>query len=200
MEAMSRASIIAAIKANKPESRAFQEISDFESYEETSLYEVFVRQAEFIGAKVVLVKSYDDILAYVKEHFKSTDRIVSTIAALSSSIPPIDLAHLAHLFSDLELAILPAHFAVAENGAVWLTQDQMGQRIVPFICQHLAVVLSKRNIVKDMHAAYGYMEHIAFEFGAFIAGPSKTADIEQSLIIGAHGARSMLIFILDEEL
>lgn len=198
---MSRASILAAIKANKPAVKAFQEMSDNnESYEETSLYEVFVRQAEFIGAKVVLVKSYDNILTYVKEHFKPTDRIVSTIAALSASFPPIDVAQLAHLFSDLELAILPAHFAVAENGAVWLTQDQMGQRIVPFICQHLAVVLSKRNIVKDMHAAYGFMEPLAFEFGVFIAGPSKTADIEQSLIIGAHGARSMLIFMMDDDL
>jgi L-lactate dehydrogenase complex protein LldG len=32
----------------------------------------------------------------------------------------------------------------------------------------------------------------------FIAGPSKTADIEQSLIIGAYGARSLTIFILAE--
>ncbi|MHB1178032.1 MAG: LUD domain-containing protein [Daejeonella sp.] len=29
-----------------------------------------------------------------------------------------------------------------------------------------------------------------------MAGPSKTADIEQSLVIGAHGARSMTIFLL----
>lgn len=32
--------------------------------------------------------------------------------------------------------------------------------------------------------------------GVFIAGPSKNADIEQSLVIGAHGARSLLVFLL----
>jgi L-lactate dehydrogenase complex protein LldG len=36
-------------------------------------------------------------------------------------------------------------------------------------------------------------------WGCFIAGPSKTADIEQSLVIGAHGARSMVIFLLEGE-
>ena len=48
-----------------------------------------------------------------------------------------------------------------------------------------------------MHQAY---ERIAFpgaEFGVFIAGPSKTADIEQSLVLGAHGPRSLTVFCTD---
>jgi L-lactate utilization protein LutC len=37
-----------------------------------------------------------------------------------------------------------------------------------------------------------------YGFATFIAGPSKTADIEQSLVLGAHGPRSMTVFLLDE--
>jgi L-lactate dehydrogenase complex protein LldG len=58
-----------------------------------------------------------------------------------------------------------------------------------------------------MHAAYERLQaagqggrSIFAEpmFGAFISGPSKTADIEQALVIGAHGPRSLTVFLLGE--
>jgi L-lactate dehydrogenase complex protein LldG len=35
-----------------------------------------------------------------------------------------------------------------------------------------------------------------YGFGVFLAGPSKTADIEQSLVLGAHGARGLVVFLV----
>ena len=47
-----------------------------------------------------------------------------------------------------------------------------------------------------MHQAYQQIDTGKEGFGVFIAGPSKTADIEQSLVIGAHGARSLIVYII----
>jgi L-lactate dehydrogenase complex protein LldG len=44
-----------------------------------------------------------------------------------------------------------------------------------------------------MHAAYEELGKVKSSFGLFLSGPSKTADIEQSLVIGAHGARSLTV-------
>jgi L-lactate dehydrogenase complex protein LldG len=101
-----------------------------------------------------------------------------------------------HSFENVELAVIKAHLAVAENGAVWLTESVMGQRIIPFICQHLAVDIDASTIVHTMHEAYTVIGQGDYGFGVFIGGPSKTADIEQALVMGAHGPISMTVFIV----
>ncbi|MBK6978559.1 MAG: hypothetical protein IPH28_16860 [Cytophagaceae bacterium] len=48
-----------------------------------------------------------------------------------------------------------------------------------------------------MHQAFTNLsENEDYGFGLFLAGPSKTADIEQSLVLGAHGARGIVIFLI----
>ena len=71
----------------------------------------------------------------------------------------------------------------------------MINRLLPFICQHLILAIEKKKIVATMHQALQQIDTCKEGFGVFIAGPSKTADIEQSLAIGAHGARSMIVYL-----
>jgi L-lactate dehydrogenase complex protein LldG len=95
--------------------------------------------------------------------------------------------------ADVEVLEIDGEFGVAENGAIWLTEEAMPHRVAPFICQHLVINVSE--IVTTMHAAYERLGGVNSGFGLFLAGPSKTADIEQSLVIGAHGARSLTVVI-----
>lgn len=97
----------------------------------------------------------------------------------------------------LEKVYIKASLAVAENGAVWITESQMQNRLLPFISQQLILVIDKDDIVDTMHDAYNKIDTTNGEFGVFIAGPSKTADIEQSLVIGAHGARTTTVYVID---
>lgn len=95
--------------------------------------------------------------------------------------------------AEIEVLEIDGEFGVAENGAIWLTEEAMPHRVAPFICQHL--VINVKKIVPHMHAAYEELGKVNSGFGLFLAGPSKTADIEQSLVIGAHGARSLTVVI-----
>lgn len=100
-----------------------------------------------------------------------------------------------HELADLEVAIIQGQFGVAENGAIWLTDADLGLRALPFITEHLVIVLSEDSLVSNMHEAYKRIGEQHSGFGLFIAGPSKTADIEQSLVIGAHGAKSLRVVL-----
>lgn len=102
-----------------------------------------------------------------------------------------------HNLSTVDLAIVKGEFAVAENGAVWMKNEENRHRALYFIAQNIVIVISKNDIVNNMHEAY---ERISFEksgFGTFISGPSKTADIEQSLVIGAHGPKSGYVIFVE---
>jgi L-lactate dehydrogenase complex protein LldG len=101
-----------------------------------------------------------------------------------------------HAFEDTDIAIVRGEFAVAENGSVWVTDAAMIDRALPFICSHLVLIIFKSSIVSTMHDAYEKIGSSVYELGTFIAGPSKTADIEQSLVLGAHGAKTMTCFII----
>lgn len=100
-----------------------------------------------------------------------------------------------HAYDDVDVAIVPAQFGVAENGAVWIDGATLPARAALFLAQHLVVLLPQGEIVDNMHEAY---ERIGSQlstraFGCFMSGPSKTADIEQALVVGAHGPRSLTI-------
>lgn len=102
-----------------------------------------------------------------------------------------------HDLADVDLCCLPAQFGVAENGAVWTTGPTIeSHRAIVFLSQHLVLTIPRSLIVNTMHEAYARIESIERGFGVFIAGPSKTADIEQSLVIGAHGARSLHVVLV----
>ncbi|MCH7414615.1 LUD domain-containing protein [Belliella sp. R4-6] len=101
-----------------------------------------------------------------------------------------------HELKNLDLAIIEGYFGVGENGAIWLDDSKLGHRVLPFITEHLVIVVDKKTIVPNMHEAYERIGQAHSGFGVFIAGPSKTADIEQSLVIGAHGAKSLRVLLI----
>jgi L-lactate dehydrogenase complex protein LldG len=193
----SRDKILAAVAANQP---GLTELPDIDFLKGTTGrdFEKFVAILTAIGGKAIEVSGFDEVIHHIKQTTNDNDRVVSTISKLSGCAELLsNYTGSPHDLQDIELVIINAGLGVAENGAIWIKDDLLNQRVLPFICQHLAVILHKNNIVATMHEAYDKIGDEKYGFSTFIAGPSKTADIEQSLVLGAHGPRTMTVFLMN---
>jgi L-lactate dehydrogenase complex protein LldG len=81
---------------------------------------------------------------------------------------------------------------------VWVEGRALHHRAVFVIANHLALVVRARDIVHHMHEAYQRLAGRPRGYGLFISGPSKTADIEQVLVVGAQGARTCTVLVIDD--
>ncbi len=193
----SKSKILAKIKASKPVYQDLLKVDLNVFDEDLDLLEEFKRNIEIVGGKVFSVNSDVDVLKQLKDLHPNTKSNYSVLQGsndfntigLNKINKPQELEH-------LDLLVLKGDFGVAENGAIWITDDNFPLRVLPFITKHLVLVINKTEIVPYMHQAYSRLKDVDYNFGLFLSGPSKTADIEQALVIGAQGALSLSIFIL----
>src|SRR5258705_6448950 len=191
----SREKILEAVLKNQPATMGLPDISMFKG-DGTGAVQKYMAIFETIGGTVYLVDTIAAVKELMNKNFDLSKRIVTTLPELSDIAELLSAAVDPHSYEDVELAIIRAAFCVAENGAVWLTEDLMGQRIIPYICQHLAVIVSVQNIVPTLHEAYEKIGTGDYGFSRFIGGPYKNVDIEHALVLGAHGPLTMTVFIM----
>lgn len=188
--------ILQKIRENKPSEIPMPSAIRFESHFENTESK-FIETLTTIYTEVIVVKNMAELAIKAEELYGKVVNKATTIPELSNwadfSLNVSD----PHELETIEMAILKAEFGVAENGAVWISDNYLQHRALPFITQNLAFVIPRNAIVNNMHDAYDRLKETT-GWGCFISGPSKTADIEQSLVIGAHGARSMVIFLMEE--
>jgi L-lactate dehydrogenase complex protein LldG len=114
----------------------------------------------------------------------------------------LELSHGASDGNDL-VALSHAFGAVAESGTLMLLSGPDNPTTLNFLPDSHIVVVDARDIVGDYETLW---KRLREKFGAavmprtvnLITGPSRSADIGQTLILGAHGPRRLHVMVVGE--
>jgi L-lactate dehydrogenase complex protein LldG len=104
--------------------------------------------------------------------------------------------------SKCDAAITSCHYLIARTGAIVMTSQQQGGRTVSaYAPVHICIayvdqlVFDTRDALKDLK---NKSANNLPSFITFAAGPSRTADIEKTLVTGVHGPKEVYLFLIDK--
>ena len=162
-------------------------------YENT--IEQFIEMSHKVGSEVIEAKAGEDLNELIRKAYPEAQVLTSNVKGIKVDLNP-DMVSEAQDLNGTDVGIVEGDIAVAENGCVWVPQT-MKERVVCFVSENLVILVHRDKIVNNMHEAYRRIHMTEYGYGCFISGPSKTADIEQALVMGAQAARGVTVIIVD---
>ena len=172
--------------------------------------DLFQAKAEALGATVTRLSSLDAVpeavSRYLSDHNLATKIKMSPEAALDAlpfdQTPMLEITRGAATAED-DVSLTPAFAGIAETGTLCLASGPDTPSTLNFLPENHIVLLRRSQIIGTMEESWA---RLRAKYGAgnlprtlnLISGPSRTADIEQTLIMGAHGPRRLHILIVDD--
>lgn len=157
----------------------------------------FIDMTKAVGGNAHVVEAGEDINDLIRSYYPEAVTIVSNLPEVTIATGNPDLVVKPQDLDGTDVAVVRGEIGVAENGCVWIPQA-VKEKAVYFIAEYLVILLSADKIVNNMHEAYDMLQFSEYGFGTFISGPSKTADIEQALVVGAQSACGVTVLILND--
>ncbi|MCO5160346.1 MAG: lactate utilization protein [Mesorhizobium sp.] len=171
--------------------------------------DLFETLATKFAATVQRVRSHDDVPKAVSAYLraKNLPAAVRVGADRRLAAMPWDRQKALEVRSgasdgDDEAGVSHAFGGIAETGTLVMVSGKDNPSTINFLPEHHIVVVEAADIDGDMESV---LARVRKKFGRgkmprtlnFITGPSRSGDIEQKIILGAHGPRALHIILVD---
>lgn len=193
----SKSKILESIRQNiRQEKVSYPTIPTFEQ-EGKDIVQTFQESLLNAGATFYKVSNIEEAKEISKKLFPEAKIIASATPEWIGN-KDISINDQPQSMEDVDVAIVRSHVGVAETGMVWLTEKDLIVNSLGFLCQNIVILLDPKNITENMNTAYNKVSLSDIHYGCFVMGPSATADIGATLIHGAQGPRTLIVFLLEE--
>lgn len=176
------------------------------------LVDLFVTQAKFVDASVDRVASADDVPDAVAAYLASQNLPSEVRLAPDTQLDDIPwdqrptlLVSRGKTDGSHEVSVTAAFAGIAETGSLMLHSGPESPSTLNFLPDHHVVVLRASQVRKsyedgwdDLRRQMTSRPNTLPRTVNFITGPSRTGDIEQKILMGAHGPRRLHIVLIDD--
>lgn len=169
---------------------------------------LFIEKAEGVQATVARVASATDVPGEVARYLRDNNLPAAIrmgddprLSAMPWAETALDISHGRSHGLDLS-GLSHAETAMAETGTLALLSGHENPTTLNFLPDNHIVVLNASDIVADLESVWARVRQ-KFGKGAmprtvnFITGPSRSGDIEQTILLGAHGPRALHIVVVE---
>jgi L-lactate dehydrogenase complex protein LldG len=101
------------------------------------------------------------------------------------------------ILAEINCSIVGPAFAVADIGSIVFTMDDVGTSYPHFLCDNTIAIIKKDRITANQFELFDKIDPEKAKNMFFVTGPSRTADIEKVLVLGAHGPRKLIVIAID---
>ncbi|HEY9078605.1 LutC/YkgG family protein [Magnetovibrio sp.] len=171
---------------------------------------LFVSEAEYAAADVRRLARLDDVPDVVKGILNEA-KIGAVKIAPDDRLQAMDWSGIEVAFgrgvgSD-HAGLSFAYGGVSETGTLVMTSSAQSPTTLNFLPDVHIVVVREETIAANYEEVWNLLRQDAKPDTPrlprtvnWITGPSRTADIEQTLLLGAHGPRKLIILLIDAEI
>lgn len=166
-----------------------------------SLLETFKEELEKVSGECVLVASEDELVHALETFINKAG--ISTLACLDNTLSPYFNSEI--LSSDLlsaQASVTRCESLIARTGSAFVSAAIAKSRRIQIFPPTLMLIASEEQLVPYLSDAIAilqtkYGDDIPSQI-SLITGPSRTADIEKTLVLGAHGPKAFVVFIVQK--
>ena len=180
--------------------------SDIYLTTDESLDLVFAKEFTNIAGKFVYCQNENEFIAILRSLIseKKWENIFCIDEVLKSFLKHGGISFTCNEadFKNMEVGITRCEYLIARLGSAMVSSKQAsGRRLNIFPESHIVLAYSSQLVPDIKHALKNIRKKYEGNFPSLvsiISGPSRTADIEKTLVMGAHGPKNLYVFLIDD--
>lgn len=159
--------------------------------------ELFTKKIELLGGDVILVRDKSELKEMIASVITS-ENVQSLFCANKELLPFIDCDVNIIKEPSEEMTIASCESLVVSTGSIVVSSFSGGGRISYVLPEVLVIYASESQILSELDDVFSKMMQKYDKLPSWyslITGPSRTADIEKTLVLGAHGPKKLIVII-----